>query len=320
LPLSTIGSYMPTMQEFIVHWTHVNSAVSPGVFTLAGGYILADFTADRAAIDAVLTDLEDVDNERQGASADRDRLKGERRDRLSQYRFTVLGLLPGTPYSRTLPLLPRFRANQAIFLKAMDDMANGWGRINTDSIPNFTPPLLLSGGYTLADHAADLAELRAAYLASTNAHDNVRQQRSVCHALLGPAKARMLQYRNGVRGILPSGHELLTTIPAVTPPPGATPDPVHASGIWNPLTGEIDLTWTPSANPHLDHYSIRTAPGPTYKAAEESVVATVPKTETSFSTLAGLIFPGATALFRVYVVLTTMNERGSNTVSVTREG
>jgi hypothetical protein len=31
-----------------------------------------------------------------------------------------------------------------------------------------------------------------------------------------------------------------------------------------------------------------------------------------------LVAPGATALFRVYVVLTTANEKGSNTVGVTR--
>ncbi len=35
-------------------------------------------------------------------------------------------------------------------------------------------------------------------------------------------------------------------------------------------------------------------------------------------TLHGLGTPGSTALFRVYVVLTTGNERGSGTVAITR--
>ncbi len=78
------------------------------------------------------------------------------------------------------------------------------------------------------------------------------------------------------------------------------------------------MTWTPSTNPNLYHYSVRTSPGPKYKAADESVVAEGAKTDTSFSTDEGLVSPGATALFRVYVVLTTANEKGSNTVSVTR--
>jgi hypothetical protein len=48
------------------------------------------------------------------------------------------------------------------------------------------------------------------------------------------------------------------------------------------------------------------------------VVGNVPAGTLFFSTESGLVFPGATALFRVYVVLTTMNKRGSNTVGVTR--
>ena len=42
--------------------------------------------------------------------------------------------------------------------------------------------------------------------------------------------------------------------------------------------------------------------------------------ETEFSTNYGQVAPGATALFKVYVVMTTANEKGSNTVSVTRLG
>ena len=41
-------------------------------------------------------------------------------------------------------------------------------------------------------------------------------------------------------------------------------------------------------------------------------------TLTHCSTAEGLIDPGATGLFRVYVVLMTANEKGSNTVSETR--
>ena len=50
------------------------------------------------------------------------------------------------------------------------------------------------------------------------------------------------------------------------------------------------------------------------------MVVEVVKTLTHFSTNEGLVAPGATALYRVYVVLTTANEMGSNTVLVTRPG
>src|SRR5437016_4510606 len=86
--------------------------------------------------------------------------------------------------------------------------------------------------------------------------------RSVRNGLLERAKKRMMQYRSAASGIIPGDHALLTTIPAITPPSGSTPDAVEASGVWNSITLEADLTWTPSTNPKLDHYSIRIAPGP----------------------------------------------------------
>jgi hypothetical protein len=320
MAVSSIASYLPTMQEFIDHWTAVNAAINPTVLTLKGGFTLATFTTDRTAIQTAITGVETVDNARQIASADRDLKKANAREKIAQYRATVLGVLRGTPYANTLPKLPPFKSNQGVFLKAMDDMANGWSRINTDTIPGFTGPLLLAGGYALAAYNTDLTAMRAAFVASTNAEDNSRQQRSVRNALLAPAKARMVQYRQAVKGILPSTSPLLATIPAVSPPPGSTPAAVNASGVWNGTTLEADLTWTASTNPNLDHYSVRTAPGPTYHAADESVVAEVPAGTTAHSTNEGLVAPGATALFRVYVVLTTANEKGSNTVSVTRPG
>ncbi len=50
--------------------------------------------------------------------------------------------------------------------------------------------------------------------------------------------------------------------------------------------------------------------GPTYRAADESVVANIPPGTPTLSSPEGLAAPGATALYRVYVVLTTLNERG----------
>src|SRR5437899_1640523 len=59
MAISTIGSYPPTMEQFIAHWTEVNAALAPGALTLKGGFTLANFTTERTnivtAIDAVVT-------------------------------------------------------------------------------------------------------------------------------------------------------------------------------------------------------------------------------------------------------------------------
>jgi hypothetical protein len=50
------------------------------------------------------------------------------------------------------------------------------------------------------------------------------------------------------------------------------------------------------------------------------VIAAIRPGALTFSTLERLAVPDATALYREYVVLTTLNEKGSNIVAVTRPG
>ena len=88
---------------------------------------------------------------------------------------------------------------------------------------------------------------------------------------------------------------------------------------WDEATQQAHLTWTESDDPNLSHYSIRFCPGPNYSTDDESVIGTVlPGEPREFFTTAGLASPGSTASFKVYVVLTTGNEKGSNTVTITR--
>src|SRR5206468_1922000 len=81
-------------------------------------------------------------------------------------------------------------------------------------------------------------------------------------------------------------------------------------------TGDGDLSWTASTNRHINHFDVRYSPGPVYKTADETTIGSVPKTQLTFSTNVGLGAPGATGLYKVYAVLTTLNERGSNTMGV----
>ena len=79
------------------------------------------------------------------------------------------------------------------------------------------------------------------------------------------------------------------------------------------------VLWSESTDANLLHYEIRFCAGPNYSAENESVIGTVlPADPREFLSDAGLTNPGSTASFKVYVVTTTGNEKGSNTVVVTR--
>jgi len=79
------------------------------------------------------------------------------------------------------------------------------------------------------------------------------------------------------------------------------------------------LTWSASSDPNLQEYEIRFCAGASYSTETETVVGNVlPAAPRELLTAAGLAAPGNTASFKVYVVLTTGNEKGSNTLTLTR--
>ena len=78
------------------------------------------------------------------------------------------------------------------------------------------------------------------------------------------------------------------------------------------------MVWTAATTPNLDDHQVRMSPGATYDADTTTVVATVPSDMLSLSTAAELDNPGDVASFKVFVRLTTGNEAGSNTVTITR--
>ena len=318
MPITTPETYPPVMQAFIDHWTAANAAISPTVLTLKGGYALADFTADRDAISAALDAVIVADNGRQAAKADLDLKKNAIRTRLSQLRGMVRGQLPDTKYNAMLPTLPKPESAEGTFVKPFTDAANVWSQINTDTIPGFTGPLLLAGGYALATFNTDLTALHAAYVAYTQALNNATGSRASRDILLTPASQRMKQYRLAVTGILPTGSALLATIPALSPNLGPAAQPVNPSIEWDTGTSMAVITWAASGSADVSEYAIRTAPGPTYKTKDESTVGSVDPGVLTFSTDSGLAAPGSTALFRVYTVTATGREAGSITLKLTR--
>ncbi|MBC8142449.1 MAG: hypothetical protein H7Y38_13525, partial [Armatimonadetes bacterium] len=130
--------------------------------------------------------------------------------------------------------------------------------------------------------------------------------------------ARMKQYRAVVRARLPLTSPLLLTIPAYSPPPGATPAPSVLSGTWDVPTVRAKLSWTPGTTAKISGYVVRYCPPPSYKAGEEQSITSLPATATTFETTAGLSASGSIAYYKVYVLTTQGGERGSNAVKIVR--
>ena len=323
MPITNTGSYLTTAQAFIAHWTAVNATLGANPLLLRGTYSLANFTTDRATLQTAITALEPLLNALETAIADRDIKKAAIKPRVLQFRNAVRHYLQNNPLESSLPTQPAISSVESKFLKPLDDTAALWVTVNAipatgaGSVPGFTPPLLLLGGYSAAIFTTELAALRTTYLTVSNAQVNAKLARERRDVLLPNLRLRMEQYRKAILALYPLTDPFVQSLPALSAPSAATPAPVSASGKWDVALQKGVITILPSTAPTLDYYSVRSSPAP-YSAKEEKVIGRMEAGETKFLTTSGLAAEGSELLSRVYVVLKSGNEKGSATVKIVR--
>ncbi len=174
-------------------------------------------------------------------------------------------------------------------------------------------------GYSQELLDVDRDALRAAYQALTDAEVALRFAREERNDLQDQIYDILKNYRAKLPTVFPAGFALLDSLPDLTPAGGHTPSPVTAHAVWDVPSVKAKITWGASSEAELSHYEVRGDPGDAYVSADESVLATVqPADAREFFSDFALGTPGVTAGFKVYVVLHTGNERGSDAVYVTR--
>ncbi|MFN8219496.1 MAG: hypothetical protein U0S12_05115 [Fimbriimonadales bacterium] len=320
MPIAT-KDYLPKTDQFLAHWPLVNTSLGSAL-VLSGNYSVANLTTDRAALATQITAVEALLNAVEGAIADRDIKRAAIKERIRQFNQAVRGFFPGSIYQNMLPALPNFGAAPGLWLKAMADMNNIWTQINAITpVPVGAPiPLILVGGYTLANFTTDQAALAAAFTAIENTGELFTNGLEVRDGLWNPIYQRLRQYRLAVQGRFVTGAPLLLSLPSLTPPPGHTPDAVNVSALWDPTLLKAVVSYTASADPQLQEYELRASFGGTkYNPDTASRIDNhLAGNLTPFQTDDGLVASGSKVFYKVFVILTTGNEKGSRTVSVTR--
>jgi hypothetical protein len=318
MPITGPSSYPPTMALFSTHWLEVNTELGAGgPLVLPGGTTQAAFSALRDDLVAFAASIQAQINDREIARGTINAAKADLVGRLGEFNRKVRGVLGHTSYAQALPDVPKLLAGEAATLAPLDDMASLWATINAATIPGFTGPLLLLGGYAIATFQTALAGLKAAYLDYKEAEQLLRLEREQRNDVQDAAYASMKAYRLAVQASFAPEHALVASLPAITPAGGHTPDAVTLSGEWDVPQLAAHLTWTASSDEQLANYQVRMTPGPAYDTDADTVVATLLPAALAHFTHAGLVNPGDVASYKVYVILTTGNEAGSNSVTVT---
>lgn len=328
MPISGASSYVPTLNQFLPHWDQVNTSLG------AGGPLLlrnpngsspptlnrADLVTMRANLVLKHADITGQINNVQIAAATLKIMKEALLLRGNQFNDAVRSDLAGTAFAEALPLLPSATDGEEVFIEPMDDIATLWPKINAAAgITGFTPPLLLLDAYPVADFATALGLLKTQYETVGKEDFLVGfkiKERNKMQDLIYPV---LKAYRLAVPTKFAANDPLVLSLPKLTPDPGSTPAPVLANGTWNVPTTQGKLTWAASTDPNLDQYEVRWSPGATYDSSLEVVLASIAKTAPrEYFTTQGLLAIGDVSNFKIYVLTTTGNERGSNTVKITR--
>jgi hypothetical protein len=350
------GSVVGLVDEYLAHWAGVNAALSPGALTVVPeGAAAAKSRADLQILrgtyftvqsqpgglpalplpapqfPSVTSLLNQVELGRAAVGLGRFQAV----EIVGAFNRKVRGVLGHTTFPKSLPGLPAETDALKDILKAAEDVMDIWTAIDAivvpppPPVPLFQPPLSIPvtvpgsnavSQLPLLSALTRISALRngsATILSAQNGLQVMRPHRdNIWNNEILPI---LRAYTRRVQGDYPPDHAFVTSLPRLYPAGGHTPEAVNLTGSYNTTTNEGDYAWSASTEPMLDRIEVRQSPGPEYSDDAYTVLATFPPGgPLTFSTPAGFENPGQTSSVKVYVILTTGNERGSNTVTLTR--
>jgi hypothetical protein len=314
--ISGPSSYISTIEEFLAHWARVNAdAAAGGGLETRDGKTRADLVALRTTLNDSLSDVQDKLNGKEIDRARVENAKGGLLARSQELGRRLRGMLPvDSPYLKALPEMPLQSSAQEAFLKPVRDCFNLWTRVAGAGMV-----FKLSENFALADYETALDALVELYGVLNTAIMDLKLAREMRNKLQTAARALLGGYRPAVEGLFAPDSPLVLTIPLLSPKPGHTPEPVAAQAVYDAAANESVITFTESNEADLAEYQVRGVPGAEYDGEDEVVLATIPKgAPREYRTDFSLSEPGTAASFKVFVVLTSGNEAGSNTVTVAR--
>lgn len=328
MPISGSASYVPTTQAFLTHWAEVNDALLPGApLTLAGAVLgrttpiaVADLQALYDGLLLARSAVSDALVELSFARSEVTALKGRLIPRMAEFIDFVRGNLPGSKFERALPFLPGLTDGLNPVQEAGGRLRHIWIALNSALGLGLTLPVVLRGGYAVAAFGADVDALAPAYMAVTAQAGQSKLDHESRNDIQDQIAPVLKAYRQVMPTFFAPGNALTDSLPAYSPGPGGTPKAVELTGAWDAAGTTARFAFTPSVDPALEKYELRVVPGDEYVADDESVVASLPG-NTSAREFASAMYLGAVgqeASFKVYVMLTTGHESGSEAVTIAR--
>ena len=323
MPIQSNASYLPTMDEFLAHWTQVNAVLGAAPLVVAKPLGVA---TTRAQFDTLRTTLMTNQTSVQGFINDQEIARGDINIKkaallvtFNQFIEVVEAYYQGTKFYNAKPLAPGIGEGQDNFVSPMLDAQTLWDKMNTGTAPQgVTLPISVGSVVLQASFASAVVLLQASYKDEKIAAQNVKLARADRNLTQATAYDLMKAYRLAVPVRCSQFPNLIATMPKLTPEPGHTPAAVQASATYvAPSTSHV--VHGASADADLDHYEMEGTNGEAWNEEDAVYLGRhEPNEANEFTVAFGLTQPGTAVALKVFVVTTTGNRAGSAPVVVRR--
>jgi hypothetical protein len=225
MPTRVVVNNLPVLNRVIAHWVNVEAIVANSV-SVPDGMSLAEARELAGAIleaEGVLIEARNILSQAQGM---RNMTRGSVHSAARQARKSLVGQVGNVTEVKGLPALPVVSSAAAKLLQIYTDIANVWERVNglpAASVPAARLPLRIPLTENDALVQLDLAGFQTRIETFRSAAEAVKdgeaavtvkiRERDVLHKR---AASLVKSYGSLVRGLLPAGHPLLSTIPTLT--------------------------------------------------------------------------------------------------------
>lgn len=322
--ITTKASYVSTTTLFVEHWEGVNEVFGVTPFSIPGFVLKFSAPILRSDLQALLADLTlartAVSNVNFTLAEKRDDFNSARVvavDLHGQLNGKVRGSLPNSKWERLSTPVSSAEAGADVVLKAVTAGLNLWKRINADNV--LGAPLLLRDGVTAAAFEVVRNGVTQAANNVTNAEQDLKDAVEDRNDIEEKIYAVLKAYRQLIPQSFPEGHAKIESMPALTPPPGATPDAVTLAGTFNTGTSMVDYSWDDSTSASVTRYDVYIMAGDEFNLDNADLAATIARGEPRvFSTSQFLPNIGNKIVGKIYAVTDTGHTAGSNAVVVTR--
>lgn len=322
MPLSGPSSYVPTLRGFMSHWQAVDDGVG-SAFEISDPQNPSGARLGVGVIGTLMEELQEHERAISGYVADGDVADSV----LAEAKAAALALAQEFGrYVRAegqlrhlvsrLPELPKVTDGEGVFMNAMTSVRQRWKL--ADGFLN--GPLVLASGESSTAFAARLVTLGDRFEAAEEFDVLATMRRKMRDETQGRVREILSSYRAAVEARFAPDHPYVESLPRIYPSPGRTPDAVSVTAVWVADAGKARLTWKASTEKDLSHYEVRGSHAASgYSTEDERVLGRIEKEALlEYLTDDGLSNPGSTGRYKVYVVLNTGNERGSEAVTVVR--